>query len=429
MRDVIRSSSSLLLLLLAALLLPPASSKPKKDWGAPQTGACTTDAIGGPTFYKDGGYDWPFLNASAGFDSFIPPDSFDPAASPLKDVLAVIQYPRTISYQRMPVNVNYIRGFKHVVHLFSGGDMPEGMNVTGEGVEGQEIVYDICKQPYWRASLMRIQKAKGITVDTHRGSEMCYVCIANMIRQRDDLSKYRGILYFHFDFYVDIYSPYWATLDYSRFWTLRPGVVNKHTKNKARGKGVLMVPQRYVNMTVPGCGTPKNVPVGPHIAASGLVTAAKVKHDTVCGVGSPRALQPECKHPKVVSFGWADMFYVPREVFQDFAELSEMFAHADTFHEVAIATMMDMLEHKVGGRAAEVLKCGGCCCCSKHWGRFAGYDDFKNGVPCGHPVDLRQEKWQEAIKEMLRGPDRTRLLAVLNSKSTPVPVPVRPGLV
>jgi hypothetical protein len=170
-------------------------------------------------------------------------------------------------------------------------------------------------------------------------TNLSYACLAAYM---DMLSpSIDGVVYFHFDFwlYPHVFSQY---LDPSFAWYLETKPLGPNTdigfKNAATCFDMTnpppdmnwwgMSPQIYKKM--------------PHIMRE---LHSKINHTI---------------DPHKVCAGWADLYYVPRSQFSNFRALSSIFAEHDGHHEVAVPTMMDILDTL--GNPVLQIQCWGSCC-------------------------------------------------------------------
>ncbi len=97
---------------------------------------------------------------------------------------------------------------------------------------------------------------------------------------------------------------------------------------------------------------------------------------------------------------WSDIYYIPRRFFNDFIDLTNIFYETDLFHEVAIPTMINIIEltyrptssHSVITRLAD---CWGHCCANG-----ASPTDIKQ-KRCGHRMDLTNDVVRQSLIEIL----------------------------
>ncbi|UJR11839.1 hypothetical protein I4U23_016019 [Adineta vaga] len=99
--------------------------------------------------------------------------------------------------------------------------------------------------------------------------------------------------------------------------------------------------------------------------------------------------------------GWSDIYYIPRHFFRDFIKLGQIFYAADSFHEVAIPTIINIIDltyrltpyHSVVTRLGD---CWGHCCLNG-----ASPDDIKRHR-CGHRITLTNEDVKQTLIEILQ---------------------------
>jgi len=88
--------------------------------------------------------------------------------------------------------------------------------------------------------------------------------------------------------------------------------------------------------------------------------------------------------------GWSDIYYIPRRFFRDFVELSDIFLAVPVFHEVAIPTMLNIIDRtyrQLPSRSviAPIGDCWGTCCTSN-----PSVEDIA-WKRCGHRLDYVNE--------------------------------------
>ncbi len=97
---------------------------------------------------------------------------------------------------------------------------------------------------------------------------------------------------------------------------------------------------------------------------------------------------------------WSDIYYIPRRFFNDFIDLGNVFYAAGSFHEVAVPTMLNILDltyrstpfHSLITRIGD---CWGDCCANG-----AGSNDIKR-KRCGHRMDLANDNVRKSFTELL----------------------------
>ncbi|CAF1493210.1 unnamed protein product [Adineta ricciae] len=98
--------------------------------------------------------------------------------------------------------------------------------------------------------------------------------------------------------------------------------------------------------------------------------------------------------------GWSDIYYIPREFFRDYITLGNVFYEAGSFHEVAIPTMINIIDltyrltpyHSVVTRLGD---CWGDCCTNG-----AKPEDVKR-KRCGHRIDLTKTHMKDTLVMIL----------------------------
>jgi hypothetical protein len=100
---------------------------------------------------------------------------------------------------------------------------------------------------------------------------------------------------------------------------------------------------------------------------------------------------------------WSDIFYIPRSYFQDFIVLSRAFYAHQVFQEVAIPTMMTIIDltHKRHPRLSLISRLadcyGGCCSTAGNpeeilWNRCGHKFDHQNNVTVGAQLGRLKEE-------------------------------------
>jgi hypothetical protein len=111
--------------------------------------------------------------------------------------------------------------------------------------------------------------------------------------------------------------------------------------------------------------------------------------------------------------GWSDIYYVPRRFFEDFISLSKTFAEHKVYHEVAIPTMLHIIDRsRQESPLTTVLDRFGDC-----WGSCCASDPAIRDVlwaRCGHRLNYKNEEVTNAFYDALDG--QARLLG--NSTKT-----------
>ncbi len=102
----------------------------------------------------------------------------------------------------------------------------------------------------------------------------------------------------------------------------------------------------------------------------------------------------------VLIFRWSDIYYIPRKFFRDFIDLANIFYAFSLYHEVAVPTMLNIIDlthrltpfHTILTRLSD---CWGHCCTD-----VSAPSDIK-GHRCGHKINLSQEQLKNTLIELL----------------------------
>ena len=91
--------------------------------------------------------------------------------------------------------------------------------------------------------------------------------------------------------------------------------------------------------------------------------------------------------------GWSDMFYVPKTLWKPFIELINLFKKHNVWCEIAVPTVMNILQNEYPMIDFEIIKdCKGSCCESFDFGRAADISSSR----CGHRLMMEDEKASHA---------------------------------
>ncbi|KAF6826422.1 hypothetical protein CMUS01_09449 [Colletotrichum musicola] len=261
-------------------------------------------------------------------------------ASPFSNTLAMIRW-NAKRTERIPLLLKY-QPFFHTVHV----SMPEVMPDKPEDYHN-------------------------LTHSQYGHHETVYMQVAHTMKLiLDEQPEIEGLFYFHFDSWIDPLA--WADENRESMW-----FPTSHNTRQFEGDG-----PRYMCMTdwqkFPQWWgwyhkwNEKAVTVNGEILR--LNRGYDVVEDEFC-------------------VGWSDIFYVPRRFFADFIFLSYVYGCADLFHEVAIPTMLNIIDRSRRSSAAKhqplidrIGDCWGGCCDDS-----ATAHDVK-WTRCGHRLDyLKQE--------------------------------------
>lgn len=261
-------------------------------------------------------------------------------ASPFSNTLAMIRW-NAKRMERVPLLLKY-KPFFHTVHV----SMPEVMPDKPEDYHN-------------------------LTHSQYAHHETVYMQVAHTMKLiLDEQPEIDGLFYFHFDSWIDPLA--WADENRESIW-----FPTSHNTRQFEGDG-----PRYMCMTdwqkFPQWWgwyhkwNEKAVTVNGEIKR--LNRGYDVVEDEFC-------------------VGWSDIFFIPRRFFADFIFLSYVYGCADLFHEVAIPTMLNIIDRSRRSSAAphqplidRIGDCWGGCC-----------DDSATAhdvlwTRCGHRLDyLKQE--------------------------------------
>lgn len=186
-----------------------------------------------------------------------------------------------------------------------------------------------------------------------------------------------GLLYFHFDAWIDPMG--WKDVDLRKFAIpFKGGPYYKCTVEKPEGKWGAPWPDRI----------------------KGYLEKAKNIKPQVLDEESDIIHDPENYHTPMLAGcrGWADIYYVPRRFFRDYIQLTNhLFWEA--FHELSVATMMHLISEtrsRDKDGLVENLPCWGSCCSTN-----PKPDSIANHI-CGHKFDFREKDQYNSVFDRLR---------------------------
>ncbi|KXH49157.1 hypothetical protein CNYM01_06939 [Colletotrichum nymphaeae SA-01] len=261
-------------------------------------------------------------------------------ASPFSNTLAMIRW-NAKRMERVPLLMKY-KPFYHTVHI----SMPE-------------MVED--KPEDWH----------NLTHSQYPHHETIYMQVARTMKLiLDEQPDIEGLMYFHFDSWIDPMA--WVDENRESIW-----FPTSHNTRQFEGDG-----PRYMCMT-----DWQKFPQW-----WGWYHKWNEKAVTVNGeiIRMNRGYTIE---EKEFCVGWSDIFYIPRRFFADFIFLSSVYGCADLFHEVAIPTMLNIIDRSRRSEKAKfqsvidrIGDCWGGCCDDS-----ATAHDVK-WTRCGHRLNyLNQE--------------------------------------
>ncbi|KAF9871466.1 hypothetical protein CkaCkLH20_11113 [Colletotrichum karsti] len=280
-------------------------------------------------------------------------------ASPFSNTLAMVRW-NAKRMERVPLLLKY-KPFFHTVHI----SMPEMMedkpssyhNLTHSQYEYHETIY------------MQVAHTMKLILDEHPDIE--------------------GLMYFHFDSWIDPMG--WVDENRQSIW-----YPTSHNTRQYDGDG-----PRYMCMTdwqkFPQWWGWYHKWNEKAVTVNGEIIRMNRGYDVV---------------EDEFCVGWSDIYYIPRRFFADFIFLSYIYGCADLFHEVAIPTMLNIIDRSRRSEAApfqslidRIGDCWGGCCDSS-----ATAHDVK-WTRCGHRLDYLNQEVVDAHYSRLD--EQTAWLALL----------------
>ncbi|OHE99032.1 hypothetical protein CORC01_05722 [Colletotrichum orchidophilum] len=261
-------------------------------------------------------------------------------ASPFSNTLAMIRW-NAKRMERVPLLMKY-KPFYHTVHI----SMPEMIE------DKPEDYHNLTHSQYSQFETIYLQVARTMKL---------------ILDEQPDIE---GLMYFHFDSWIDPMA--WVDENRQSIW-----FPTSHNTRQYDGNG-----PRYMCMTdwqtYPQWWRWSEKWNEKTVAVNGEILRMNrgytIKEDEFC-------------------VGWSDIFYIPRRFFADFIFLAHVFGCADVFHEVAIPTMLNIIDRSRRSEAAKfqpvidrIGDCWGGCCDDS-----ATAHDVK-WTRCGHRLNyLNQE--------------------------------------
>lgn len=261
--------------------------------------------------------------------------------SPFKNTLAMIRW-NSDHPERMPLLQKYAPFF-HDVHFSMPGyvkGQPDFHNLTHDSYEISEYIY------------MQIANTMQLILDAPAGSPT---------------SEIDGLLYYHFDAWIDPLA--YAGSNMHNIWF--PDVVDQAPPSGGGPRFECMTDTAKYNWW--GWGQ--------KFHHASLAASAVVDHfDMDYKVNT----EEWC-------VGWTDIYYIPRRFFADYIFLSSIFGGFSTFHEVAVPTIVHIIDesrrrHPTRGVIDRFGDCWGSCCASNP----DAHDVLWNR--CGHRLDYLNEQ-------------------------------------
>jgi hypothetical protein len=269
-------------------------------------------------------------------------------SSPFKNTLAMVRW-NSKHAERIPMIEKYTPFF-HTMHI----SMPEYL-------PGQANAFH------------------NLTVDQYGEAFTVYVQVARTMKLiLETEPDIEGLFYYHFDAWVDPLQ--WASANYENIWY--PSVADA-----AAG----------------AFGGPQFVCMNNSATYNWWGWEKKYHHDALAAIESipsDRFSVPFRRDQWCL--GWSDIYYVPRRFFDDFIALAEIFASFSVMHEVAIPTILHIIDVARRPHALQPVldrfgDCWGSCCASD-----PGIDVVL-WARCGHRLNYRDEKVTAAFYDKLDG--------------------------
>ncbi|KAF4920894.1 UDP-N-acetylglucosamine transporter [Colletotrichum viniferum] len=261
-------------------------------------------------------------------------------ASPFSNTLAMVRW-NAKRMERVPLIMKY-KPFFHTVHI----SMPEVME------DKPKTYHNLTHSQY----------------DRH---ETIYMQVAHTMKLiLDEQPDIEGLMYFHFDSWIDPMG--WVDENRQSIW-----YPTSHNTRQFEGDG-----PRYMCMNdwqkFPQWWGWYHKWHEKAVTVNGEIIRMNRGYDVV---------------EDEFCVGWSDIYYIPRRFFADFIFLSYVYGCADLFHEVAIPTMLNIIDRSRRSESApfqslidRIGDCWGGCCDDS-----ATPHDVK-WTRCGHRLDyLKQE--------------------------------------
>ncbi|KAI1075284.1 nucleotide-sugar transporter-domain-containing protein [Whalleya microplaca] len=256
--------------------------------------------------------------------------NLDILESPFSKTLGFIRW-NSPHYERIPLAEKY-RPFFHTLH-YSGPNISNiddiGQNLTHDAFQGSTEVY--------------LQVAETMQMildgDSWAGFHQQDNTAHGNTTSKPSTSDIEGLLYWHFDAWVHPLE--FASEDRRKIW------FNDVSRPQNPSFDCMTDPTQSL-------WSPLHDGRAFHVQA--LATVEKL-----VAIGAPYRIDQH-----LFCTGWADFYYIPREFFEDYIYLALAFHERLTFHEVAIATMIHIIDEsrrRIPGRSiiSRFPAWGSCC--------------------------------------------------------------------
>lgn len=266
--------------------------------------------------------------------------------SPFNNTLAMVRW-NSGRPERIPMIRKY-EPFFHSIHISMPDSMPNQTekyhNITNDQYEDAFLIYQ------------QVARTMQLALDTQPDVE--------------------GLLYYHFDAWIDPLA--WASSDFENIWY--PSVVDARES---------------------AFGGPQFTCMNDSSKYNWWGWARNYHQDALSAIAAINDDRPPFRRDQFC-LGWSDIYYVPRRFFADFITLSEIFVRFTVMHEVAIPTMLHVIdETRRTNRFMPVLDrfgdCWGSCCASGPKAEDVTW------ARCGHKLDYRNEPVVNAFYDKLDG--------------------------
>ncbi|ETN41475.1 uncharacterized protein HMPREF1541_03411 [Cyphellophora europaea CBS 101466] len=204
-----------------------------------------------------------------------------------------------------------------------------------------------------------------------------------------------GLLYFHFDMWLNPFEFPASAMDYNRTWLPdAPNPPYRCYTDPREGESWGAYRAQHV---------PEQLPK----AMAALDAANTNDNDDGDGSGRAKGGRKYSINPHLLCQGWSDMFYIPRRYFADWIYLSAIMDSYRVFHEAAIPTMLNVLDATYGveGGGSIIQRVGDC------WGHCCAGGAKKEDIEwrrCGHHLDYGHEEGLEVAGYQYQRLERQR---------------------
>ncbi|KAM0324835.1 hypothetical protein ACHAQA_007801 [Verticillium albo-atrum] len=256
--------------------------------------------------------------------------------SPFKNTLAMIRW-NSAHPERIPLLMKYAPFF-HTIHIsmpkLLEDESPDFHNITHDQSPGTRVIFN------------QVARTMKLILDTE--------------------PEIDGLLYYHFDAWIDPMA--WSGMDRYSIWY--PHIIDEAPPSHGGPKFVCMTKTQKYNWWGWEQDFHRKAVAAANVV-NGFGMHYKIKENEFC-------------------VGWSDIYYIPRRFFADYIFLSEVFGGFDVFHEVAIPTMLHIIDQSRRRNPYKPVMerigdCWGSCCASN-----PTVEDVLE-ARCGHRLDYLTE--------------------------------------